>query len=41
MRAKELVAVGDGQRESKLSWQELPRDLKQRGLTFIVGDEKK
>ena len=39
---KELVAVGDGQRESKLSWQELLRDLKQRGLTkapkVAIGD---
>jgi len=39
---KELVAVIDGQRESKLSWQELLRDLKRRGLTrppkVAVGD---
>ena len=36
------MAVGDGQRESKLSWQELPRDLKQCGLTHApkvaIGD---
>jgi len=34
--------VGDGQRESKLSYQELPRDLKQRRLTHApkvaIGD---
>ena len=40
--SKELVAVGDGQRESKLSWQELLRDLKNRGLSHApkvaIGD---
>lgn len=30
--AKELVAVAQGQRESKLSWLEVMRDLKKRGL---------
>lgn len=30
---KELIAVVDGQRESKLSWQEILRNLKERGLT--------
>lgn len=39
---KELVAIYDGVRESKLSWQELLRDLKARGLTqgpaTAVGD---
>ena len=39
---KGLVAVGDGQRESKLSWKELLRDLKQRGLNqapkVAIGD---
>ena len=39
---KELVAVLDGYRESKLSWIELLSDLKQRGLTegpkLAVGD---
>lgn len=29
---KELLAVSDGYRESKLSWQEILRDLKARGL---------
>ncbi len=31
---KELVAVNDGFRESKLSWKEMLLDLKQRGLAF-------
>lgn len=39
---KELVAVQDGYRESKLSWQEILRDLKRRGLKTVpalaVGD---
>jgi len=39
---KELVAVHDGHRESKLSWQEVLRDLKRRGLKpppeLAVGD---
>jgi putative transposase len=39
---KELLAVHDGYRESKLSWQELLRDLKSRGLESLpamaVGD---
>ena len=39
---KELVAISDGYRESKESWQELLRDLKQRGLKvgpkLAVGD---
>ena len=39
---KELIAVHDGYRESKLSWRELLRDLKQRGLKSLpalaVGD---
>jgi putative transposase len=39
---KELVAVHDGQRESKLSWQELLRDVKERGLPegpeLAIGD---
>jgi len=39
---KELLAVQDGHRESKLSWQEVIRDLKQRGLNdspaLAVGD---
>ena len=39
---KELVAVVDGHRESKLSWQTLLQDLKARGLadapTVAVGD---
>jgi transposase-like protein len=40
--AKELVAVAQGQRESKLSWLEVMRDLKKRGLQqapeLAVGD---
>lgn len=32
---KELIAVQDGYRESKLSWQDLLRDLKARGLTQL------
>ncbi len=39
---KELVAVHDGHRESKLSWQEVLNDLKSRGLTLpprlAIGD---
>jgi transposase-like protein len=39
---KELLAVHDGYRESKLSWLEMLRDLKSRGLTHMpalaVGD---
>ena len=39
---KELIAVVDGHRESKLSWQELLADLKRRGLQhgpqLAVGD---
>jgi len=39
---KELVAVLDGYRESKLSWMELLSNLKERGLTedprLVVGD---
>ena len=39
---KELVAVSDGYRESKISWKEILLDLKQRGLSFApklsVGD---
>ncbi len=39
---KELVAVSDGYRESKLSWQEVLRGLKQRGLSagprLAIGD---
>lgn len=39
---KELIAVVDGERESKLSWQALLSDLKKRGLTLApkmaVGD---
>lgn len=39
---KELLAVHDGYRESKLSWVEMLRDLKARGLTHLpalaVGD---
>jgi len=39
---KELVAVCDGFRESKLSWREMLLDLKQRGLAFApklaIGD---
>jgi len=32
---KELVAVHDGYRESKLSWKEVLRDLKKRGLSNL------
>ena len=39
---KELIAVTDGERESKLSWLDLLRDLKARGLpgapVLAVGD---
>ena len=39
---KELVAIWDGQRESKLSWQELLSDLKRRGISrgprLAIGD---
>lgn len=39
---KELVAVWDGTRESELSWLEVLRDLKRRGLTnapkLAIGD---
>ena len=39
---KELVAVSDGYRESKISWKEILLDLKRRGLTLepslAVGD---
>ncbi|MBV9577777.1 MAG: IS256 family transposase [Chloroflexi bacterium] len=38
---KELVAVGDGYRESIESWSELPRDLKRRGMrapVLTIGD---
>jgi len=39
---KELIAVVDGERESKLAWQSLLSDLKKRGLIFApklaVGD---
>ena len=39
---KELIAVHDGERESKLSWVEVLRDLKRRGLKetpkLAVGD---
>jgi len=39
---KELIAVHDGYRESKLSWSELLRDLKTRGLkalpSLAIGD---
>ena len=39
---KELIAIEDGQRESKLSWQALLQDLKARGLTqapaVAIGD---
>ena len=31
---KELIAVSDGIRESKLSWKEMLLDLKQRRLPF-------
>lgn len=33
---KELVAVGDGFRETIESWSELPRDLKRRGMRAPV-----
>ena len=40
--AKELVAVYDGQRESKISWKEVLQDLKRRGLPsgpkLAIGD---
>jgi len=39
---KEVIAIEDGQRESKLSWQTLLRDLKARGLSsapaVAIGD---
>jgi len=39
---KQLLAMGDGYRESEQSWKELLRDLKQRGLTIdpklAIGD---
>ena len=39
---KEVIAVSDGYRESKLSWKEILLDLKQRGLAFApklaIGD---
>jgi putative transposase len=39
---KELVAVCDGFRESKISWKEMLLDLKNRGLAFAprlaIGD---
>jgi putative transposase len=39
---KELIAIEDGQRESKLSWQAVLQDLKARGLTqapaVAIGD---
>ena len=39
---KELIAITDGYRESKLSWQELLQECKQRGLQsapqLAVGD---
>ena len=39
---KELIAIHDGERESKLSWKEVLRDLKRRGLEegpeLAVGD---
>ncbi len=39
---KELVGIWDGERESKLSWKELLRDLKRKGITegpeLCVGD---
>lgn len=31
---KEVVAIADGERESKLSWQEILLDLKRRGLSY-------
>jgi len=40
--SKELIAIHDGFRESKASWQSLMRDLKKRGLTggpkLAIGD---
>jgi len=42
---KELVAVSDGYRESKISWKEILLDLKQRGLaldpSLAIGDGSK
>ncbi len=39
---KELVAIWDGERESKMSWKELLSDLKRRGITsgprLAIGD---
>jgi len=39
---KELIAIYDGERESKLSWQEMLQDLKRRGLEhapeLAIGD---
>ena len=39
---KELIAIADGERESKCSWSEVLRDLKRRGLSappkLAVGD---
>jgi transposase-like protein len=35
---KELVAVQDGFRESKISWKEMLLDLKQRGPKLAIGD---
>ena len=38
---KELVAIGDGYRESTESWADLMRDLKRRGMrapVLAVGD---
>lgn len=39
---KELVAIWDGERESKISWKELLSDLKRRGITknprLAIGD---
>lgn len=39
---KELLAIEDGERESKLSWQAVLQDLKARGLTqapaVAIGD---
>ena len=39
---KELVAIWDGQRESKISWKELLSDLRRRGITkgprLAIGD---
>lgn len=40
--SKELIAIVDGQRESTLSWKEILRDLKKRGLSsapkLAIGD---